>query len=114
MKFTYELLHKESGEKAVTLDDFYGKLNAQIEPLEKDSGDFNVINKYVQSTSMNLVLQVEEIFKVQRNDDDIRYKPYESLPNRRLLWHGSQFRQHYSKRFIISTTRRAHHCFLAR
>lgn len=92
MKFTYELLHKESGEKAdcLDLDSFYGKLQAQIKPLEKDSEEFNVINKYVQNTSMNFILQVEEIFEIQRNGDDTRYKAYESFPNRVLLWHGSR------------------------
>jgi len=35
-------------------------------------------------------LEIEDVFKVQRNGEDKRYKPFSKLGNKKLLWHGSR------------------------
>lgn len=90
-QFTYELLHKETGEKPTDiLDNFYKNLNVLIEPLNRDSNEFKMITSYANDTQLNRDLVIEEIFKVSRSGETSRYKPYENLSNRTLLWHGSR------------------------
>ena len=31
-----------------------------------------------------------QIFRIDRDGEKKRYKPFKELPNRRLLWHGSR------------------------
>ncbi|XP_055305170.1 poly [ADP-ribose] polymerase 1-like [Sitodiplosis mosellana] len=90
LQFTYKLLHKETGEKAENiLDDFYNDLNVDIESLDKDSYEFDIITTYANETQMTCDLEIVEIFKISRCDEQY-YEPYENLPNRTLLWHGSR------------------------
>lgn len=91
MQIAYELLHKETGEKPTDiLDNFYKNLNVLIEPLNRDSNEFKMITSYANDTQLNRDLVIEEIFKVSRSGETSRYKPYENLSNRTLLWHGSR------------------------
>ena len=91
LQFTYRLLHKETRERAGNiLDDFYKDLNVKIEHLEKDSYEYHVIATYANETQMNCDLEIEEVFKISRSDDELLYEPYENLPNKTLLWHGSR------------------------
>ena len=41
---------------------------------------------------MNTMLFVVffQIFKIERDGEKKRYKPFKELPNRKLLWHGSR------------------------
>jgi hypothetical protein len=36
-----------------------------------------------------LGFHLENIWEVRREDDDARYKAFDAVGNRRLLWHGS-------------------------
>lgn len=91
LQFTYELLHKETGQKPENiLDDFYKKLYVLIEPLNRDSNEYEVIMSYANDTQLTSNLEIEEIFKVSRNGEELRYESYKSLSNRTLLWHGSR------------------------
>lgn len=73
-----------------SFDAYYQKLNADIEALNCNSKDFQLIQQYTQNTQVHgYKLQVDEVFKVNRRGERQRYKPFEHLHNRMLLWHGS-------------------------
>uniref|UniRef100_A0A1B6HKG9 Poly [ADP-ribose] polymerase n=2 Tax=Homalodisca liturata TaxID=320908 RepID=A0A1B6HKG9_9HEMI len=83
------------GESSVhPVDIHYHKLNADIEPLPRDSEEFTILEKYVKNTHAathtQYSLQIEEIFKVKRHGEEKRFKPFKKLHNRKLLWHGSR------------------------
>merc|ERR1712141_121192 len=52
------------------------------------------MGKYVKQThasTHNLYkLEIVQIFKVSRQGESKRFKPFKKLPNRTLLWHGSR------------------------
>ncbi|PHU22660.1 Poly [ADP-ribose] polymerase 1 [Capsicum chinense] len=78
-----------------TLDEKYKKLHCDITPLPHQSEDYRVIEKYLQSTHApthkDWVLEVEEVFTLEREGEFDKFKPYrEKLKNRMLLWHGSR------------------------
>lgn len=78
-----------------TLDEKYKKLHCDISPLPHQSEDYRVIEKYLQSTHApthkDWVLEVEEVFSLEREGEFDKFKTYrEKLKNRMLLWHGSR------------------------
>ena len=42
------------------------------------------------SVSVSLCRLSAQIFKIEREGESQRYKPFKQLHNRRLLWHGSR------------------------
>merc|ERR1711936_514851 len=42
------------------------------------------------STHTLYKLEIQQIFKISRNGEKKRFKPFQKLPNRTLLWHGSR------------------------
>lgn len=78
-----------------SLDEKYKKLKCDISPLPRQSEDYRVIEKYLQSTHApthkDWVLEVEEVFSLEREGEFDKFKPFrEKLKNRMLLWHGSR------------------------
>ena len=75
-----------------TLDVYYDSLQCNISVLEKKSEEYKVIEKFVKNTHGSLhryfKLMIEDIFLVQKEDNDKRFK--KSIGNRMLLWHGSR------------------------
>lgn len=88
-KFTYELIYKDTGKTANILDVFYSKLNTKIEPLQS-LDERQMIGAYVQDTRMDYQLDIVEIFRINRNDDENHNHVFGSYSNRMLLWHGSR------------------------
>lgn len=76
------------------LDSHYEKLKTDIFPLSKQSADYEIIRQYVENTHAPThdlyKLEIEEIFKVGRQGEKRRYRPFRKLHNRHLLWHGSR------------------------
>ncbi|XP_063079036.1 poly [ADP-ribose] polymerase 1 [Engraulis encrasicolus] len=76
------------------IDINYEKLNTQIEVVDKSTHEAQVILDYVKNTHAathnTYTLEVEEIFKVVRDGEYQRFRPFEELHNRQLLWHGSR------------------------
>lgn len=62
--------------------------------LERDSDEFSIIEEYVKNTHAkthtSYELEIQEIYTVKRQGEDMRYKPFRKLHNRKLLWHGSR------------------------
>ncbi|CAN4093328.1 unnamed protein product [Withania somnifera] len=78
-----------------SLDEKYKKLHCDISPLPHQSEDYRVIEKYLQSTHApthkDWILEVEEVFSLEREGEFDKFKPHrEKLKNRMLLWHGSR------------------------
>lgn len=76
------------------IDAHYKKLKTSIEVLKKDSEEYRTLVEYVRNTHAathtRYTLEVMEVFKVQRQGETKRYKPFSKLHNRMLLWHGSR------------------------
>jgi predicted DNA-binding WGR domain protein len=84
---------EEVKEKKNLLDAQYEAMKTEMEPLDHDSEEFDMIKRYMQNThaeTHHFKLVLEDVFKVQREGEKDRYKPFSKLHNRQLLWHGSR------------------------
>lgn len=81
-------------EKPNVLDSQYAAMKVELEPLDHDSDEFKLIKDYMGNTHAathnNFALELEDVFKVDREGEKDRYKSYTKLHNRQLLWHGSR------------------------
>lgn len=96
IELAYSLL-KEGGEVDSSkdpIDIHYEKLKTKIEVLPKDSEEYKILEEYVcnthAATHSHYSLEVVEVFRVARQGESKRYKPFSKLHNRMLLWHGSR------------------------
>eukprot|EP01114_Cavostelium_apophysatum_P007265 TRINITY_DN1927_c0_g1_i1.p1 TRINITY_DN1927_c0_g1~~TRINITY_DN1927_c0_g1_i1.p1 ORF type:complete len:935 (-),score=347.88 TRINITY_DN1927_c0_g1_i1:64-2868(-) len=92
-------LMEEAKEDSVSEDDpvykNYQTLKAKIEPVEKSSDLYKLLESYAHNTHdkkyfSTFDLQVEDIFTIDREGEKERYKDWEKNENRMLLWHGSR------------------------
>ncbi|XP_065202113.1 poly [ADP-ribose] polymerase [Planococcus citri] len=96
IEIAYSMLRDvDSDNKDVhAIDSYYLKLKADISPLNKTDQEFQTLQLYVQNTHAethrNYDLEIMEIYKVERQGEHKRYKPFKKLHNRKLLWHGSR------------------------
>ncbi|XP_039295821.1 poly [ADP-ribose] polymerase [Nilaparvata lugens] len=94
MQVAYSFLSSGEEQGQHTLDAHYGRLNADIEALERACKEFEIIEQYVTNTHaathQQYKLEILDVFKVIRKDEEKRFKPFKKLPNRKLLWHGSR------------------------
>ncbi|KAJ8009696.1 hypothetical protein DPEC_G00094190 [Dallia pectoralis] len=76
------------------IDINYEKLKTKIEVVDKTTKEAEIILQYVKNTHAathnTYTLEVEEIFKIVREGEYQRYRPFQDLPNQQLLWHGSR------------------------
>uniref|UniRef100_A0A8C2EQZ9 Poly [ADP-ribose] polymerase n=1 Tax=Cyprinus carpio TaxID=7962 RepID=A0A8C2EQZ9_CYPCA len=76
------------------IDINYEKLKTKIEVVDKSSSEAQLIQQYVKNTHAathnTYTLDVEEIFKINREGESQRFRPFKELHNRQLLWHGSR------------------------
>uniref|UniRef100_A0A4W3HYA8 Poly [ADP-ribose] polymerase n=1 Tax=Callorhinchus milii TaxID=7868 RepID=A0A4W3HYA8_CALMI len=76
------------------IDINYEKLHTNIEVLDKTTDEAKIIMEYVKNTHAathnQYDLEVVEIFKVRRDGEGQRFKPFSDFHNRQLLWHGSR------------------------
>ncbi|CAK1604001.1 unnamed protein product [Parnassius mnemosyne] len=94
IEIAYNLMKTDEDDSVTPIESHYLKLKAEIAPLDKKSPEYELIMEYVKTTHAathsTYTLDVEEVFKVVREGEDKRYKPFKKLHNRRLLWHGSR------------------------
>uniref|UniRef100_A0A8D0GPP2 Poly [ADP-ribose] polymerase n=1 Tax=Sphenodon punctatus TaxID=8508 RepID=A0A8D0GPP2_SPHPU len=95
IEVAYSLLRSggEDGNKD-PIDVNYEKLKTDIKVVDKDSEEAKILKQYVKNTHATTHnaygLKVMEIFKIEREGENQRYKPFKQLHNRQLLWHGSR------------------------
>ncbi len=67
---------------------------AHVQVLPPDGEEFQMLLNYIHNTHgathTQYELELLEVFKVSRHGEDKRYKPFQKLHNRQLLWHGSR------------------------
>ncbi|XP_058169073.1 poly [ADP-ribose] polymerase-like [Anopheles ziemanni] len=95
IEFAYSLLNVDkSNDGKSVLDVHYERLKTNIEPMDRSTEDFALLQQYVRNTHAathkDYELEIEEVFCVKRQDEDKRYEPFRGLHNRKLLWHGSR------------------------
>ncbi|KAM8961706.1 poly [ADP-ribose] polymerase 2 [Pelodytes ibericus] len=74
------------------IDRQYRQLHCSMEPLEKTSDDFKIIERYLHSTHApthnDYTMTLLHAFQLQRDGEESNFRA--DLPNRMLLWHGSR------------------------
>ncbi|XP_063095480.1 poly [ADP-ribose] polymerase 1 isoform X2 [Cavia porcellus] len=95
IEVAYSLLRGGSDDSSKDpIDVNYEKLKTDIKVVDRDSEEAEVIRKYVKNTHATTHnaydLEVVDIFKIAREGESQRYKPFRQLHNRKLLWHGSR------------------------
>ncbi|KAL2927715.1 Poly [ADP-ribose] polymerase 2 [Bienertia sinuspersici] len=72
----------------------YERLHCKLIPVEADSEEFSMIQKYTKNTHAKThsgyTVDIVQIFRVSREGEDERFKKFASARNRMLLWHGSR------------------------
>lgn len=91
----YNLIKTEDTDGDVNpIDKHYEQLKTTLEPLDRKGEEFALLKKYVQNTHADTHkmydLDIVDVFKVVRQGEARRFKPFKKLHNRRLLWHGSR------------------------
>ena len=85
---------KESCDTVNPVDTNYKQLNTELKVVDKNSEEFQLLQTYVENTHAathsNFSLEIQDIFRVERQGEKRRYKPFKKLHNRQLLWHGSR------------------------
>ncbi|XP_039198565.1 protein mono-ADP-ribosyltransferase PARP3 [Crotalus tigris] len=72
------------------LDKDYGLLKCELTLVGQSSEDYKLIETYVKKTgSTSQKLRIMNIWKVNREGENHRFKIHDDLENRRLLWHGT-------------------------
>ncbi|XP_074078925.1 poly [ADP-ribose] polymerase 1 isoform X2 [Macrotis lagotis] len=95
IEVAYSLLRggSEDGSKD-PIDVNYEKLKTDIKVVDQNSEEADIIRQYVKNTHATTHnaydLEIIDIFKIVREGESQRYKPFKQLHNRRLLWHGSR------------------------
>ncbi|CAG0890958.1 unnamed protein product, partial [Darwinula stevensoni] len=95
IEVAFNLLKEGQEEEGVDpIDSHYKKLKTDIEVLEQSSEEFLMIQEYIQNTHATThsmySLEILEVFRMQRQGESKRFKPFKALHNRMLLWHGSR------------------------
>lgn len=79
----------ENGLVMNPIDVHYKRLDVQLDPLEHDSDEFSLLEKYIQSTHASThsqyLMDVEEIFECRKEA-----LPFQDKGNKMLLFHGSR------------------------
>ncbi|KAG6972347.1 hypothetical protein JG687_00001498 [Phytophthora cactorum] len=85
---------KNAGAKLNSLDAQYNMLNVKMEPLPESTEEFNIIEKYVETTHapthVQYKLRIKSVLKIARPDEEEFKDVFQSVDNHKLLWHGSR------------------------
>ncbi|GAB5363861.1 hypothetical protein AAMO2058_000919700 [Amorphochlora amoebiformis] len=85
------------------LDEKYDQMNCGLKALDKKDPKWEHINNYLVNTATHKDRlcamygygkgksppELLEVFEMERSGEDSRYKAWENLDNRKLLWHGT-------------------------
>lgn len=74
------------------LDEYYRRLQCNLEPLPESSPDFELVKHYLANTHApthkEWGLELVDVFRVQRGPEQVAFMG--DLDNQMLLWHGSR------------------------
>jgi len=96
MHSTNETIRKIKKRKTVTekvpnpADSHYKSLNANLSILDRKSNEYKKIKIYFDKTKSNYSnAKLHDVWCVDRQCEVERFQKYDTLDNRRLLWHGT-------------------------
>jgi len=97
IEIAYSMLDQSNNEIEGTehpIDVHYKKLKCELEAVDRDSEEFQLIEKYMIKTHAKThdqyTLKLVDLFKTVRQGENERFQAFETLDNHRLLWHGSR------------------------
>ncbi|XP_021763201.1 poly [ADP-ribose] polymerase 2-like [Chenopodium quinoa] len=89
-----KLLSDDMGMQDDPLYAQYERLHCQLIPVEVDSEEFSMIQKYTKNTHAkthsDYNVDIVHVFRVSRQREEEQFKKFASSRNRMLLWHGSR------------------------
>ncbi|KAL3531481.1 hypothetical protein ACH5RR_010803 [Cinchona calisaya] len=88
-----KLLEDDIGMQEDPLYSHYQRLHCELTPLEADSDEYKMIEKYMKNTHAKThsgyTVDIIQIFRASREGEAERFKKFSKNKNRMLLWHGS-------------------------
>lgn len=96
LEVAYTLLNNEgaANKERNPFDCHYDQLRTELLVLDPESNEYEYLERYMRQTHAgthkNYDLEIVDIFKVDRNGERNRFKPFAKMHNRKLLWHGSR------------------------
>ena len=89
-----KLINTESDDGEHPLDKHYKSLKCQIKALDDDDAAVKLVEKYIKNTHAPThsaySLKLEQLYVIERDGEEERYKAFQKTANRQLLWHGSR------------------------
>jgi poly [ADP-ribose] polymerase len=85
LEFANSIISK-AGDGSI-VDSNYKKLNADIEPVEPGTDEYEVVQKYFDNTCDNNKITIEQLYKISRHGEEKRFD--KKVGSDFLLWHGS-------------------------
>lgn len=88
-------IHEEAQQSAVhqqlanPIDKNYGTLKCKLEPVDKKSDEYAMIDKYLKATRYGTHNSIIDVFRADRNGSKARFDAHKTIDNRKLLWHGT-------------------------
>jgi poly [ADP-ribose] polymerase len=96
LEVAYKMIEKKPEEEESEVDVFdrhYLSLSCKIDLISLESPEAKLIQMYVTNGHMSthrFQVNIKNIFKVERKDENERYAKHKNLHNKQLLWHGSR------------------------
>eukprot|EP00906_Rhabdomonas_costata_P030165 RCo042596 len=76
------------------IDTNYKKLKCELVPVPRDAEEFKLVSDYVANTHGHThtmyTLELQDLFRLDREGEEDRWKSHSGNANRKLLWHGSR------------------------
>lgn len=94
IEIAYSLMQGDDDENVNSVDKCYNQLETSLELLDHGSEEFTIIKTQLENTHgpthEDFSLTIDDAFKVERNGEKERFRPFRDLSNRLRLWHGSR------------------------
>lgn len=91
IEHAYALMVQAGNGDINSFDGYYKQLKADIQPLDRNSLEFQQIETYTRNTTVHqFKIEIFEVFKVCRHEERQRFQQFKHFNNRMLLWHGSR------------------------
>ncbi|GMT33620.1 hypothetical protein PFISCL1PPCAC_24917, partial [Pristionchus fissidentatus] len=94
IEYAIKTMKQETKEEDVhPVDRHYASLKCELNPLEKKEEEFEVISEYLKKTHGDthaFEMQLQNVFRVEREGEEDNEEMMKRIGNRRLLWHGSR------------------------
>ncbi|MDG1482028.1 MAG: WGR domain-containing protein [Myxococcota bacterium] len=71
------------------IDKNYDTLQCSLEPVDKRSDEYAMIETYLKRTRRSSSQNIVDIFRANRGGSAARFDAHKAIDNRKLLWHGT-------------------------